>query len=102
MTATQIQTPHYRKTKDGKWVVAGPSSIIQEGATVTVRKRDGSSKTEHIESVGREYDDHGVKCRYGYPSARTSSYSRRSRFEDDESCELCGQNRYTCGHCIGW
>jgi hypothetical protein len=26
-------------------------------------------------------------------------YTRRN--EDDE-CELCGKNKYTCGHCIGW
>lgn len=25
---------------------------------------------------------------------------RRDRYEDE--CELCGRNKYTCGHCIGW
>lgn len=29
-----------------------------------------------------------------------NGYGRR-RNEDDE-CELCGGNKYTCGHCVGW
>lgn len=33
-------------------------------------------------------------------SASKSSSSRRKR--EDEECELCGRNKYTCGHCIGW
>jgi hypothetical protein len=32
------------------------------------------------------------------PSSR--SQSRRDR--EDEECEVCGRNKYTCGHCVGW
>lgn len=35
-------------------------------------------------------------------SSQSKSQSK-SRYErEDEECELCGQNKYTCGHCIGW
>lgn len=32
---------------------------------------------------------------------RRQYWSQRRRWED-ESCDLCGRNKYTCGHCIGW
>lgn len=31
--------------------------------------------------------------------ARSNYGSRRNQ---DSECELCGRNKYTCGHCIGW
>lgn len=96
MTATQIQTPHYRKTKDGQWVVAGPSSMIRDGAQVTVVKRDGNTKVERIASVGREYDDHGVKCRYGYIAQRSSHSSGGVR-ESGKRCWETGTNCYSYG-----
>lgn len=39
----------------------------------------------------------------GRPSYPRTSYasSRRRRNEDDE-CEVCGGNKWTCGHCVGW
>lgn len=33
------------------------------------------------------------------PAGRTFGFRRKDR---DDDCELCGRNRYTCGHCIGW
>ena len=27
---------------------------------------------------------------------------KKSYEEDDIVCPLCGENKYTCGHCIGW
>lgn len=35
---------------------------------------------------------------HGY-GARHGGYTRRN--EDDE-CEVCGKNKYSCGHCVGW
>lgn len=32
---------------------------------------------------------------------RPSGIDGRRRNYDNE-CELCGRNKYTCGHCIGW
>lgn len=36
--------------------------------------------------------------------AELVSVSEPSRYRrnEDEECELCGRNKYTCGHCIGW
>ena len=33
-------------------------------------------------------------------SIRTSK--QYGRGYSDDRCELCGKNKYTCGHCIGW
>lgn len=30
------------------------------------------------------------------------SQPRRERLSDDDRCELCDRNKWTCGHCIGW
>lgn len=38
----------------------------------------------------------------GRRSTGRMGFSRRDRYDRDDSCELCGRNRYTCGHCIGW
>jgi hypothetical protein len=35
------------------------------------------------------------------PKKQSSYYSPR-RLKEDDRCELCGKNKYTCGHCIGW
>jgi hypothetical protein len=24
------------------------------------------------------------------------------RLDDDDRCEVCDRNKYTCGHCVGW
>lgn len=32
----------------------------------------------------------------------SASESSRYRRNEDEECEMCGRNKYTCGHCIGW
>jgi hypothetical protein len=29
-------------------------------------------------------------------------YPGRRRRDEDNECELCGRDKYTCGHCIGW
>lgn len=57
--------PHYRKTKTGEWVVCGPVDVVKPGATVTVHKRDGSTKDETIASVGKTFEVDGVQCCYG-------------------------------------
>ena len=31
-------------------------------------------------------------------SVSTSHHESR----EEQECELCGRNKYTCGHCIGW
>lgn len=34
----------------------------------------------------------------GYGRSR-GGYTRRN---EDNECEICGRNKYTCGHCVGW
>lgn len=39
----------------------------------------------------------------GYVSTHSSRPAlRRRRWNQDDECEMCGRNKYTCGHCIGW
>lgn len=38
----------------------------------------------------------------GEPTS-TGGRRRQSRRErEEEECEVCGKNKYTCGHCVGW
>jgi hypothetical protein len=66
ISAEQARTPHYRKTSSGEWVVCGPTSLVKAGTTVTVTKRDGTTKTEQIARVGKPFEIAGVQCCYGY------------------------------------
>lgn len=72
------KTCTYRKTKAGEWVVMGPVSVVKPGAVVTVTKKDGTSKTERIESVGKAFDG----MRYGY---------LRRRDTGPRVCDECGE-----------
>jgi hypothetical protein len=104
---TTTTTCHYRKTKSGEWVVCGPTSIVRPGATVTVTKKDGATKVETIERVGREFD--GLV--YGYIAARENAghrasndhrYSRHNCISGG-NCSSFGNGRSCGGHdCDGW
>lgn len=61
----------YRKTKEGKREVFGPAAAIAAGRTVTVTKKDGSTKTETIGSVGKTFEVNGTVCVYGYPAPKS-------------------------------
>jgi hypothetical protein len=56
----------YRKTKQGKWVVFGPLVDVVAGTNVTVAKRDGSTKVEFVERVGRPFRTADGEMVYGY------------------------------------
>lgn len=81
----------YRKTKTGEWVVMGPTTAIRSGATVTVTKRDGSTKTERIESVGKAFVVGGQYMVYGY-LAKTQQHATGGHAY---MCDECGQRRAT-------
>lgn len=83
MTAT---TTTYRKTKTGEWVVFGPERLVRVGQ-VLVTKRDGASKTETIERVGKSFDCDGMRARYGYIAAR-----QHRHVPARERCLHCGGN----------
>ena len=43
----------------------------------------------------------GAGPKKAFSGGRSFGARGNSRRPSD-SCELCGRNRYTCGHCIGW
>ncbi len=100
-------TATYRKTKQGQWVAFGPASVIRVGQ-VTVAKRDGTTKTETVESVGRTFTVDGVDCCYGYLAAKPVAH-RTTRTERTYASVLdCGHRSdrpragcFDCSHQIG-
>jgi len=64
----------YRKTKQGVWVVCGPVAEVRVGK-VAVTKKDGTTKTETIESVGKPFAASSGDLVYGYikPSVKPSN-----------------------------
>ena len=117
MTITATSTPTYRKTKGGEWVAFGPVAAFHypsDGRTpkpvVSVRKKDGTTKTEEIKSLGKSFMVDGIECCYAYlrPSRRPSSGGgRMSREERDDyyGCGCPGANGIDmclrCGHSPG-
>jgi hypothetical protein len=98
-TATAVIT--YRKTGKGEWVAFGPASAMRTGS-VTITKRDGTTKTEYVERVGKTFQANGTDCRYGYlaktaPAPRAGS--GRYRYET-RSCTDC-QMVEDCGDAQG-
>lgn len=87
MTTT---TTSYRKTKAGAWVVFGPASLVNVGQ-VLVTKRDGTTRTETVESVGKTFKCDGIDARYGY-IADVRASNRRRRIPACERCLHCGGN----------
>lgn len=63
--------PVYRKTKQGDFVIFGPSDQIQIGP-VTVHLKSGATKKTHILSVGAVFDVESGPCRYGYQTVAVS------------------------------
>lgn len=99
MTTT---TTSYRKTKAGAWVVFGPASLVNVGQ-VLVTKRDGTTRTETVESVGKTFKCDGIDARYGYIAAQrfgqrgaeladVRASNRRRRIPACERCLHCGGN----------
>lgn len=76
----------YRKTKNGKWAVMGPANVVTAGATVTVTKRDGTTKTERIGTVGKPFTVDGQQMVYGYPAAAKTTSRTGRRY----ACDECG------------
>lgn len=83
----------YRKTKAGEWVAYGPATAIRTGVVVTVAKKDGSTKTEHIASVGRAFLVNGTPMVYGYLAKAEQTSTAHSHAA--AMCDECGQRRAT-------
>ena len=49
------------------WVIVGPAAQLSPGATVTARRRDGTTKAFELVAVGRRtFMRDGQVCAYGY------------------------------------
>jgi hypothetical protein len=58
--------------------VFGPAAAVQIGS-VAVAKRDGTTKTQYVEHVGRPFQVDGVMCVYGYISHGDRFVTNNSR-----------------------
>lgn len=65
---------------------------------------------DQIKALGGRWDaerkawmvpvERAAQARQLVHSSSRSTYRRR--WNEDNQCEMCGRNKYTCGHCIGW
>jgi hypothetical protein len=78
VTATANPQVTYRKTKQGEWVVMGPTGLIRGRSEVTVAKRDGTTKAERIVRTGRPFRTPAGEMVYGYLDRQAPSVSSRS------------------------
>lgn len=94
--STATATITYRKTGKGEWVAFGPAAAMRTGS-ITVTKKDGSSKTEHIESLGRTFLAGGQDCCYGYlrKTAPAASHAPAAA----RKCRSCGDKLHKCDAC---
>jgi hypothetical protein len=76
----------YRKTKTGTWVAYGPAADIRPGHEVTISKKDGTTKTELVESVGRSFRVDGREMVYGYLTPKSAPVRARRIEVDHEDC----------------
>jgi hypothetical protein len=88
-STTNINTATYRKTKTGEWVAFAPAAALVAGNTITVTKKDGSTKTETISSVGKPFEVNGVTMAYGY-LAKTTRTTCTSTPRGNGRCRDCG------------
>jgi hypothetical protein len=84
----------YRKTKSGEWAVFGPLSELKTGE-VTVTKKDGTTKKEHVERVSKPFDVDGVPHAYGKVAPRQYGCSC-----EDSCCRPRCRCSYPC-NCRG-
>ena len=89
----------YTKLRSGEWGIRVTGNAPVAGQFVTVTKRDGTTKKETVTRVLWSGD--GVYLCAIAPKA-SSSPPKRGGLSDDDRCEVCDRNKYTCGHCVGW
>lgn len=92
----------YTKLKSGEWGLRADGEL-RRGDRVVVTKKDGTTKTETVGTI--VFRGNGVTLAAiagsGKPSYAPAAGRRRGISEEDR-CELCDKNKWTCGHCIGW
>jgi len=78
----------YRKTKQGLWVVCGKAGEVKVGK-VTVTKKDGSTKTETVESIGKPFSTSSGEMVYGYIKPSNSNGNGHHKPSGNGSCRGC-------------
>lgn len=82
----------YKKLKDGTFGVIGPVEEVKPQTSVTVRKKDGRTKSEMVTKVSKpfaSFDGSGMKV-IGFLAPRTFSGSGSRRSGGRYECEQCG------------
>ncbi len=83
----------YRKTKYGDWAVRGPVDKVQAGTTVEVTRKDGSTKVEHVLTVGEPFRLGVTDVVYGYLAASAVRDLPPGGTGIGGPCEHCGKGR---------
>lgn len=72
-SAPSQERPHWRKSKEGTWVICGPVDTMQPNAKIDVFRKDGSSSGQILgadpEAFGEPFESRnepGVMLRYAY------------------------------------
>ena len=80
------------KALGGKWDADKKAWLVPDGKfDQAMALVSGAPKSA---PKGKNYD----RNRFNGYGAPRGGYRRN----EDNECELCGKNKYTCGHCIGW
>ena len=103
-----------KNKQTGSFDVIGLENELGIG-DVAVTKKDGTKRTVYIYHVskpfvGRYGENKGKHCVIGKVGRRdfNGATSHRIRTPDgilidqDDACEMCGHDKWTCGHQIGW
>lgn len=112
-SATPVQFKHEgkpSKLSSGEWGVRVEGSTpVERGDKVRVKTAAGKtwiSIIANVVSVKEGITICTVQPRQtGCGGTRNSSSRRRYRSREayyDSLCDVCGKNKYTCGHCVGW
>jgi hypothetical protein len=97
----------YRKTSDGTWVAYGPADQVAPGPIV-VSKKDGSTKEEVVERVGRPFTVDGVAMVYGYlqppPCANCDAPGGKHHRVDSSGIggKVCDRCQYEPSYCLSF
>ncbi len=83
----------YAKLRTGQWGIRTTEKIVV-GQRVTVAKKDGTTKQEVVGKI--------VWQGKGITLATVYQEPKKRKLSDEDRCEVCDGNKYTCGHCVGW
>ncbi len=83
----------YARLKRGDWGIRGPLAELTPGASVTVTRRDGQTRTERVGAVIWAAEDGSVALATVRPRYRPPQFRGGSR---GGTCEACGHTPDDC------